>query len=378
MRVLFWSELFFPYPGGIEIFAAKFLPAMHRRGIEFAVITSHAELELPDREIFADIPIYRFPFRSALRGRNLRQLLAARQDVTNIKRTFAPDLIHLNALGPSALFLLQTLEAHSAPLLVTLHGEVLRGGADGGDTVLEKVLGAADWVSCVSNAVLERACELVPEIAGRSSVIHNGLQPSPVPPAPLPFTEPRLLCLGRLVPQKGFDLALTAFRELVDQFPHASLIIGGEGPMRAALEEQARTLGLTERVEFTGWIDPEQVPALINRATLVLLPSRREGLPLVSIQAAQMARPVVAARVGGLPEVVIDGETGVLIDPEDSAALARAIAFLLDHPHNTSQMGQAARQRAELFFGWTRYLDSVEKLYYQLVRQNAIAGSASE
>ena len=115
MRVLFWSELFLPYPGGIEILSGKFLPAMQRRGFEFAVITSHAELELPDREIYAGIPIYRFPFRSALTDRNLRQWLAARQDVTNLKRTFAPDLIHLNELGPSALFLLQTLEAELSP-----------------------------------------------------------------------------------------------------------------------------------------------------------------------------------------------------------------------------------------------------------------------
>ena len=114
---------------------------------------------------------------------------------------------------------------------MTLHGEVLRGGADGGDTVLEKALGAADWVSCVSNAVLERASELVPEIAGRSSVIHNGLEPTLIPPAPLPFSQPRLLCLGRLVSQKGFDLALTAFRQLVDQYPDASLIFGGDGPI---------------------------------------------------------------------------------------------------------------------------------------------------
>ena len=108
------------------------------------------------------------------------------------------------------------------------------------------------------------------------------------------------------------------------------------------------------------------------------MPSRREGLPLVSIQAAQMARPVVAARVGGLPEVVVDGETGLLIDPEDSAALAQAIAFLLDHPDRATQMGQAARQRAELFFGWTRYLDSVEELYYRLAVHNAVTLSASE
>src|SRR5689334_3811833 len=140
MRVLFWSELFLPYPGGIEILAAAYLPAMQQRGYQFAVITSHAELALADRDEYAEIPIYRFPFRAALAERNVPQLLATRQRVAKLVRDFAPDLIHLYALGPSALFCLQILETYPAPLLVTLHGEVLRGGADGGDTVLEKVL----------------------------------------------------------------------------------------------------------------------------------------------------------------------------------------------------------------------------------------------
>lgn len=367
-----------PYPGGIEIFAVKFLPAMRQRGYELAVITSHAELELPDRETYAGIPLYRLPFRAALTKRDLPQIFAARTAVVELKRAFAPDLIHLYALGPSALFHLQTLGAHAAPTLVTLHGEVLRGGADGGDTILEKVLSSAEWVSCVSHAVLEKACELTPDIAGHSSVDYLALEPSALAPAPLLFSSPRLLCLGRLVPQKGFDLALTAFRSIADKFRQASLVIAGEGLGRAALEEQARKLGLAERVEFTGWIAPGQVPALINTATVVLLPSRREGLPLVSLQAAQMARPTVAARVGGLPEIVIDGETGLLFDAEDSAALARAIEFLLEHPERAVQMGHAAVRRAESVFGWTHHLDNIESIYQKIALQTDIAVPAGE
>jgi glycogen(starch) synthase len=133
---------------------------------------------------------------------------------------------------------------------------------------------------------------------------------------------------------------------------------------------------LAERVEFTGWVAPDLVPAFINTAAAVLMPSRREGLPLVSIQAAQMARPVVAARVGGLPEIVVDGETGIVVAPEDSAALADAIEFLIEHPERAVKMGQAARRRAESYFGWTRYLDDTEALYQRLVGQNRGAVSA--
>ena len=80
-----------------------------------------------------------------------------------------------------------------------------------------------------------------------------------------------------------------------------------------------------------GWVEPSGVPALLNTATVVLMPSRREGLPLVGIQAALMARPIVAAaRAGGLPEIVVHGQTGLLVEKEDSRALAAAVAYLLD------------------------------------------------
>jgi glycogen(starch) synthase len=261
--------------------------------------------------------------------------------------------------------------------LVTLHGEVLRRAPDDRDSLLKKTLRAATWVACVSNAVLERARELAPEIAGRSSVIHNGLEPSPILPTPLPFAPPRLLCLGRLIPEKGFDLALTAFVTLACQFPDARLVIAGDGPMRHPLEEQARELGLAERVQFTGWVAAEKVSELINTATLVVMPSRREGLPLVGIQAAQMARPVVATRVGGLPELVVEGETGWLVQQEDSKALAEAVALLIEHPARAQQMGQAAQHRAQEFFGWTRYLDAMDALYQKVSLRDNVAISMS-
>ena len=82
------------------------------------------------------------------------------------------------------------------------------------------------------------------------------------------------------------------------------------------MEQQAAKQGIGHAVEFTGWIDPEQVPALINHATLIVMPSREDSLPLVALEAARMARPVVATRVGGLPEIVVHQETGLLVEPE--------------------------------------------------------------
>lgn len=124
------------------------------------------------------------------------------------------------------------------------------------------------------------------------------------------------------------------------------MIIAGEGSVRAELEAQAAALGIGPHEKFTGWIEPQEVFDLMNIAATVLIPSRPEGLPNVAIQAALMARPVVGTRVAGLTEMVVPDQTGLLVGPESSDALAKAIAFLLDHTQTATQMRHAARRRA--------------------------------
>jgi glycosyltransferase involved in cell wall biosynthesis len=96
------------------------------------------------------------------------------------------------------------------------------------------------------------------------------------------------------------------------------------------------------------------------------MPSRQESLPLVALEAALMVRPVVAARVGGLPEVVAHGETGLLVNPEDAQSLADAVAFLLGFPERAVHMGQNARSRAERLFSWKTHVDGYDRLYRKL------------
>jgi glycogen(starch) synthase len=175
-----------------------------------------------------------------------------------------------------------------------------------------------------------------------------------------------LLCLGRLSPEKGFDVAVTAFASLVNRFPNARLVIVGEGPERTKLECQIRKLGLTHRVELAGEVAPEEVPGLLNTVTMVLLPSRQESFGLVALEAALMARPVVATRVGGLPEVVLHEQTGLLVENENSGALAEAAAFLLTQPATAMKMGQTARLRAHHTFSWQRHVDAYDALYQRL------------
>ena len=122
-------------------------------------------------------------------------------------------------------------------------------------------------------------------------------------------------------------------------------------------------------VEFVGLVVPDKVPALIDTATMVVMPSRREGFGLVALEAAMMARPVVATRVGGLPEVVKHNETGMLVPNGDKDALADAMVYLLTHPEYATEMGQGARRRAIKEFSWQRNVDAYDALYRQLITE---------
>lgn len=362
MRVLFWSELFWPYIGGAEIMGAALIRALRPRGVEFAVVTSHAWQPLPDRASFHGVPIYRFPFRRALERGDLDLLFRLRRTVQELERDLAPDLIHVNCVAASVLFHLDARSGR-APGLFTVQQQILSHQRDAHATLLGRALRAADWVTAVSAGALAGVRSLVPEITLRSSLIYNGVDRPADEPAPLGVDSPCVLCLGRLVPAKGFDLALEAFASVCDRFPSVRMKIAGDGSERDRLEEQTRRLGLRTRLDFLGWIAPKDVAGVINQASVVLMPSRIEGLPVVGVQAALIGRPIIATRVGGLPEVVVHRETGLIVEPEDARGLADALAFVLDNPMVAATWGQAARRRALAVFDWPRIVDAYEDLY---------------
>ena len=365
MRILFWTGTFWPSIGGVEVLAARLLPALRDRGHDCVIVAPKAHPDWPDHARFQDIPLYRFAFRPHSAGDSFAHFTDVRHRVADLKRAFAPHLVHLNAVGADNLFHLSTAAIAPAPLLVTLHGQWPLQA----NSIVAQALRAADWVVACSGAMLEQGRALAPEIVPRSSVLYTGLDVPREAPAPLPFAPPRVLCVGRLAHEKGFDLAITAFGMILPRFPRARLVIAGNGAIREQLERQAADHGLSHAVDFVGWVAPDRVPGLLNDATVVMIPSRSEGFGLVALEAALMARPVVATRVGGLPEVVTHDETGLLVESDDAMALARATSFLLEHRELAVQIGLAARDRARTSFGWERHVDAYDTLYRTLARQ---------
>jgi glycogen synthase len=366
MRIVVWSELFWPYLGGAEIFGAKLISSLQDRGYEFMVITSRHTADLPDEDQYHGVPIYRFPFREALGGAGVGLFAQLRSQVLKTMQKFDPDLSLVNGIAPNTIFCLMANGVQPRPIVVRVNHEILCGETPGKSTITGKVLSAADWVACVSTPLLDQVRRFVPETSCRSSVIRNGLELPEITPEPLRFEDPMLLCLGRLSHLKGFDLAFTALPSLCERFPKVRLVVAGDGLERASLERQIAELGLANRVEFRGWVAPEAIFNLINSATVVLMPSRSEGSPSVALQAGIMARPVVATSAGGLSEIVVHQQTGLLIPPEDPVGLSRAIVFLLEHPEAAAQMGQASRERVKERFSWQECVDAYDTLFQQV------------
>jgi glycogen(starch) synthase len=244
--------------------------------------------------------------------------------------------------------------------LVTLHGD---WGAQG-DSIAGQTLRTADWVVGCSAAILQRARQITPTISSRSSVIYNGIDAA-VPPA-APVSEPRLLYVGRLAHEKGADVTIDAFALLKQQLPAARLTVAGDGPMRAHLESRATRAGVRDSIDFLGWVVPDRVTRLISEQAVVIMPSRQDSLPLVALEAGAMARPVVASRVGGLPEIIVNEETGVLVDSDDARGFADACARLLTAPAEAVRMGRAARNRVRDLFSWERHVAAYDALYRSL------------
>jgi glycogen(starch) synthase len=358
-RVLFWCETFWPSVGGLEIMAAELLPALRGRGHEFVVVAPQSGTARPEEDAYLGIPVYRFTCAPD----RVDEVARVRAHVGELKRRFRPDLIHIYGVGSTIVFHHLTARTQAAPTLVTLHG----AWVDGAGSLVAQTLRSADWVTGCSAAILDRGRSAVPAIASRSSVIHNGLDGPALPPAPPRFHPATLLCLGRLHAGKGIDVALTAFASIVQRFPGTRLVIAGDGPARADLERQASAQGLGRVVEFLGWVAPRDVLGLIDTCAIVLMPSRSDSFPLVALQAAVMARPVVGTRVGGMPEVITHGHTGLLVAPDDPAALAAATASLLGQSDLATRMGRAARRRAAGMFGWERHVRAYDLLYRELV-----------
>ncbi len=271
-----------------------------------------------------------------------------------------PVHLHMSARGSPAADATLAAAALAArcPLLLHLHGAGFERSH--GSALMGYLLGRA---ACVLIP-----CEsLHPWVRRVARGAHVVCLPTPVTcdVAARPSRQNLVLFLGRLEQAKGiFDLleALAAVRATV---PDVRLVCAGHGD-RLGVAQHAESLGIADAVRFTGWVGPSGKRALFEAAAVFALPSYHEALPVSLLEAMAAGVPVVAAGVGGIPEVVAHDVTGCLVAPGDKASLERALRRLLTERGLAARIGAAARETARLRFAPERALPKLEEIYAAL------------
>ena len=342
MKALFWTDGFWPRIGGIETQGYQFIKGMQQRGHEYRVFAQKDSPNNKEHELYDGISIRRFDF--SLIQKNLKCLRSIQDELQHTIDEFQPNLIHLNASSEWAVLAFLLLKGmFRLPIALTLHAPFFYASKN---PFLGQIAEISDQIFCVSKWVLEQTTNLVPAAAHKLQLIYNGLPLPNIIPTPLPFSPPVLLLLGRLSPEKGFHTAIQAFSLLKNDGSKARLVIAGGGQELPFLERLVDQLELKDSVEFTGELVREEGLHWINQATFMIVPSYFESFGLVALEAMHMKRPVIASRIGGLEEIVLDNETGLLIPPHDPIALHQAIQTLINQPDKAVQMGLNGYKRS--------------------------------
>jgi glycosyltransferase involved in cell wall biosynthesis len=367
IRILVFTPYFPPQLGGLETLLGEYVGALTERGHIVDVLTSTEPGDLPERDTWRGAAVHRVPMHSPLYRQDVSRISQVRKKVAALKRDLAPDVLHVHMADGSVFFHTLTEPAYAGPTVVTVHSALAAAEAHRG-TPLHRVLTAADWVTGCSRSMLEQTWRVVPEIVPRSSVVLNGMDTGRIAVSPLSFDPPVVLVLSRLVPEKGIDVALHACVRVTRELPDVKFTLAGDGPERDALVALIDELDLGDTVECLGGVPMKDVPALLQRATVVVVPSNyEEPFGLVAVEAGLAGRPVVASRVGGLPEIVEDGRNGLLVPPDDPDALAAAVLTVLRDPGLAERLGAEGRARAERDFGLDKHVTAFEELFLKLL-----------
>lgn len=380
MRLLFVTQDFPPDVGGIQTYSWELAPRLAQRCEQFHLL---APSRPGDEEIDAsvDFPVHRLPVRPDL------LVLGAAPYIFRLTRRESFDAaFHVQWQTAFASLLARRLTGTPARLAVTLHGK---------DTVFNPfnvfplrqaynvlrrtAVTAADHVLPVSQFLSHRAREFGAS-PDRITVIPNATNPDVFYPDSSPSlradlnadSRPIVLSAGRMVPKKGFDTAIRALRRVTEEIPDTLLLIAGDGPEAASLKQLVRDLDLEENVHFLGNLSQQQLRRYYSVADVFMMVGREvpgdiEGFGLVYLEANACGTPTIGARVGGVPDAIQDGETGLLVPPEDPAAAAGALARLLKNPDRAQRLGEQGRERVLSDANWERVADRI----YHLLRRGA-------
>jgi len=359
-RILIINSEYPPLGGGAGNASAHIARALTGMGYEIAVITTRFQ-GLSHKEQSGGLTIHRIPARRQRLDRSgafeqLIFMISASLSTLSLVRHFKPDATLAFFGVPSGVVALFLKLIYKIPYIVSLRGGDVPGFRPYDFRIFHKLLAPllrVVWKNAsavVANSNGLRDLALAFDSRFDIPIIPNGVDLEVYEAKDRDESIPLLLSVGRVVYQKGFDIAMRALAEIKDL--DWKWQIAGDGPQMDSLKALSQELGIPDRVIFLGWQSQADLIKQYQQANLFLFPSRHEGMPNALLEAMASGLPVIASRIAGNEELVIDGETGILIPSEDADAFGIAIRKLMTDVPLRQQMGLASRRRVEEHYSW--------------------------
>ncbi|MCI4368873.1 MAG: glycosyltransferase family 4 protein [Thermoplasmata archaeon] len=393
MEIAQLSTRFPPGPGGVERHVYEVAKRLAKRGHKVTVYTSDLYREIPWQKLDPSIPrtlgvegftVKRLPVWT-LPGELHYPFF---RGLDKVLKEDAPELLHAHTYGTNhASVAARHARSSRVPLVLSAHYHPI--WSIYGGWVRHRLRGFYD--RALAGRVVRSAARVIVQSQEEERLMRvNHFQipkverippgysalPDP-PPGEHPFATrlgisgPFALFVGRLASNKGLLPLIDAFENVARHDPTAELVLVGEdGGMRAAVYARLKERGLENRVRLTGYLEDEALLASAFReARLFVLPSEYEAFGLVLLEALAQGTPVIASRVGGIPEFVPDKEAGLLVPPLDAVALSRAMLELWDDPARRTALGRYGREHVVPMYTWERLVDRLEALYEEVARR---------
>jgi len=329
------------------------------RGHEIVLVSNSALPQCPP-----DIPTRYLPGQSPLAY--IRNIPAMRRVISE----FGPEIVHAHYATGYGLW---GSSQHIAPLVVSVWGtdvaDALKKRSSVG-LIVRRSLRGARFITATSQFLMDQTITFEPEAAGKTEVVPFGV---PIPADQAEDTvkaedAPITVVFAKLyLPNYAPDVVIRAFARAQKEIPRLRLAMLGGGEMHHELQILADTLNVTAAVTIHGWKEPEEAQRIIRLGDIFVMPSYLESFGVAAVEAASYGLPVIASNVGGVPEIVRDGDTGILIPPGDEARLAQAIRRLATDEKLRYSMGDAGRRLVAEKYDFEKCLDKMEAIYRKVL-----------
>ncbi|MEW5760594.1 MAG: glycosyltransferase [Candidatus Thermoplasmatota archaeon] len=362
MQILEIAKYFPPVRGGFETYAYYISLNLSRLGHRVTVLSFGDRDILEEKEgievlrVRPSISISNAPF-----SKKFIKL--------GMKKGKEADVIHLQVPNPTAeIVALKISRKYGKTIVVTYTGEIIRKGFIMNSlkslhekTILMPLLKIAKSI-IVQTPMYKNRSSILSNYESKIEIIPGGVDIKKFCPINVERDDKKnIIFVGRLVGYKGIEYLLDAMKTLKGKVPNAKLNIIGRGPLEKKLKNLAEKLKL-DNVAFLGELDENEYISYLNKSNLLVLPSinREEAFGFVLLEAMACEKPVVASKVGGIPYVVEDGETGFLVEPMNKNDIAEKILLLISNPSLAETMGKKGRERVIKMFQWEDVAKKIE------------------